>query len=94
MSRIHQVNIWYVRSLGTVEEKICLTTGAREAISKGRLDGSRGIEVMRRLLIDDGCADLERYYKAAKKSAIGITAPTRYGVGKRQARAMHAEDDF
>lgn len=54
MSRIHQVNVWYLRSLGTIEEQICRTTGAREMITKGRLDGTRGVEALRKLLREDG----------------------------------------
>lgn len=43
-SRIHQVTIHYLRSLGTVEEWICELTDFREAIGRARLDGSRGID--------------------------------------------------
>lgn len=53
MSRIHQVTVWYLRSRGTVEEAICRTTGARDAIMRGRLDGSRGVDFKRRLLFED-----------------------------------------
>lgn len=49
MSRIHQVTVWYLRSRGTIEEEICRTTGAREAVLKGRLDGSRGVSFQRLL---------------------------------------------
>jgi SNF2 family DNA or RNA helicase len=66
MSRIHQVNVWYVRSKGTVEEQICRTTGARKSVMKGRLDGSRGIEAMRRLIEDDGA---NKSFKAARKAS-------------------------
>lgn len=50
MSRIHQVNVWYLRSLGTVDESICRITGARDLIVKGRLDGSRGVNTARKLV--------------------------------------------
>ena len=53
MSRNHQVIIWYVRTRATIEEAICRTVGAREMITKDRLDGSRGIEAMRQLLQED-----------------------------------------
>lgn len=66
MSRIHQVNVWYLRSRKSIEEAICRTTGAREMISKGRLDGSRGIEAYRRLLEDDGAT---KAFKKARKEA-------------------------
>lgn len=49
MSRIHQVTVWYLRSRKTIEEEICRTTGAREAVLKGRLDGSRGVTYQRLL---------------------------------------------
>lgn len=49
MSRIHHVTVWYLRSRGTIEETICRTTGAREAVLKGRLDGSRGVSCQRLL---------------------------------------------
>lgn len=50
MSRIHQVNVWYLRSRGTIDEDICRITGAREGAVKARLDGSRGIEVARKIM--------------------------------------------
>lgn len=49
MSRIHQVTVWYLRSLGTIEKTVCEITGAREAVLKGRLDGSRGVSYQRLL---------------------------------------------
>ena len=50
VSRIHNVTIYYLRSLGTVEEMICRVTGAREAVIKRRLDGTRGIDIARKLV--------------------------------------------
>ena len=50
VSRNHNVTIYYLRSLGTVDETICSITDAREAVVKGRLDGARGIEMARKLL--------------------------------------------
>jgi SNF2 family DNA or RNA helicase len=52
MSRIHHVTVWYLRTLESVEEGICRITGAREALTKGRLDGSRGV-IFKRLLKED-----------------------------------------
>lgn len=52
MSRIHHVTVWYLRALDSVEEGICRITGAREALTKGRLDGSRGV-IFKRLLKED-----------------------------------------
>lgn len=50
VSRMHNVTIYYLRSLGTVEETICQVTGAREALIKRRLDGTRGVEIARKLI--------------------------------------------
>lgn len=50
VSRMHNVTIYYLRSLGTVEETICQVTGAREAVIKRRLDGTRGVEIARKLI--------------------------------------------
>jgi SNF2 family DNA or RNA helicase len=50
MSRIHQVNVWYLRSRETVDEEICVITGAREGAVKSRLDGSRGVQIFRNLM--------------------------------------------
>ena len=49
-SRMHQVTIHYLRSLGTVEENIALTTGSRERVIKKLLDGERGVGFARKLL--------------------------------------------
>ncbi len=49
VSRQHQVTIYYLRSLGTIEEDICRTTMARETEVKERLDGSRGVAYNRRV---------------------------------------------
>ena len=50
MSRLHQVTIHYLRSLGTVEETIALTTGSRERMTKRLLDGERGASYAKALL--------------------------------------------
>lgn len=50
MSRIHQVNVWYLRSRNSIDEDICRITGAREGAVKARLDGSRGVEIARKLM--------------------------------------------
>jgi SNF2 family DNA or RNA helicase len=50
VSRMHNVTIYYLRSLGTVEETICRVTGAREAVIRRRLDGTRGVEIARKLV--------------------------------------------
>lgn len=49
MSRIHQVTVWYLRSKDSIEETVCAITGARDAVLKGRLDGSRGVSFERLL---------------------------------------------
>lgn len=50
MSRIHQVNVWYLRSRDSIDEDICRVTGAREGAVKDRLDGSRGVQVARKIM--------------------------------------------
>jgi SNF2 family DNA or RNA helicase len=50
VSRIHQVTIWKLLSLGTIEEAIARTTEYREGIVKERLDGSRGVQWVKQLL--------------------------------------------
>lgn len=52
VSRNHNVTIHYVRSLGTIEEKIAQLTMDRNYIEKEILDGERGIEFARRLIED------------------------------------------
>ncbi|WGH20855.1 DNA helicase [Gordonia phage Commandaria] len=50
VSRIHQVTIHYLRTLGTVEENIAFTTGNRERLTKMLIDGQRGVSFARSLL--------------------------------------------
>lgn len=40
----HQVNIWYVRSLGTIEQEIAETVEEKDESQKRVLDGRRGID--------------------------------------------------
>lgn len=50
VSRLHQVTIHYLRSIGTIEETIALTTANRERLTKLLLDGERGVNFVRKLL--------------------------------------------
>lgn len=50
VSRNHSVTIHYVRTLGTVEEKIARLTFDRDMIQKEIMDGERGIEFTRKLI--------------------------------------------
>lgn len=51
LSRIdHQVTIWYLRSLGTIEEGIGATTTERERQCRAILDGSRGLDMSKILI--------------------------------------------
>lgn len=52
VSRMHNVTVHYVRSLGTVEEKIARKTIDRENLQKQLIDGTRGVEYARHLLED------------------------------------------
>jgi SNF2 family DNA or RNA helicase len=49
-SRIHQVNIYYMRSEGTVEEYIANTNRGRDIVQKRLMDGSRGVAYARKLI--------------------------------------------
>lgn len=50
VSRIHNVTIWYLRTLGTIEETIAKTAGGRDAIQRALIDGQRGVEFAKKLL--------------------------------------------
>jgi SNF2 family DNA or RNA helicase len=51
LSRIdHNVTIWYLRSLGTIEEGIGATTTEREKICRALIDGARGVDHVRLLV--------------------------------------------
>jgi SNF2 family DNA or RNA helicase len=50
LSRIHNVTIWKLCSLGSIEEAIASTTEFREGKVKERLDGSRGVEFAKKML--------------------------------------------
>lgn len=50
VSRLHQVTIHYLRTLGTIEENIALTTGSRERLTKMLIDGQRGVSFAKSLL--------------------------------------------
>jgi SNF2 family DNA or RNA helicase len=45
VSRIHNVNVYYLRSSGTIEQDIYEVAGTREGSVRAVLDGSRGIEI-------------------------------------------------
>lgn len=49
---MHNVTVHYVRSLGTIEEKIARLTFGRNINTKQILDGERGIEFARKILGD------------------------------------------
>jgi SNF2 family DNA or RNA helicase len=50
ISRIHQVTVYSLYSLGTIEEQIARVADEREDIQKVLLDGKRGIEFARKIL--------------------------------------------
>jgi SNF2 family DNA or RNA helicase len=50
VSRMHQVTIWYLRSLGTIEEHIASVNEDRDSIQGQILDGRRGVEFAKKLL--------------------------------------------
>jgi SNF2 family DNA or RNA helicase len=52
VSRIHNVTIYYLRTLGTIEEEVALVTSARYDVMAYLLDGARGVESARRLYME------------------------------------------
>lgn len=50
VSRVHNVTIHYVRSLGTIEERIARVTFGRDELQKQLLDGERGVDFARQIL--------------------------------------------
>lgn len=50
VSRNHNVTIHYLRSLGTVEERIAKITHGRDDLQKQLLDGERGVDFARQVL--------------------------------------------
>lgn len=50
-SRMHNVTIHYLRTLGTIEEEVAWIAAARESVQKYVLDGARGVEYARQLYI-------------------------------------------
>lgn len=50
VSRNHNVTIHYVRSLGTVEERIARVTFGRDDLQKQLLDGERGVDFARKII--------------------------------------------
>lgn len=50
VSRMHQVTIWYLRSLGTIEEHIGLVNEDRDQMQLTLLDGRRGVDFAKVLL--------------------------------------------
>lgn len=50
ISRVHQVAIWYLRSSGTIDERIAEQNDNSDRVQRKLLDGRRGIEFARELL--------------------------------------------
>lgn len=55
-SRIHNVTIYYLRTLGTLDEEVAWVAAARQNVQRYLLDGARGVESARAL-----------YYKSHKE---------------------------
>lgn len=54
VSRIHQVTVYNLYSLGTIEEEIARIADERDDIQKILLDGLRGVKFARKLLKEEG----------------------------------------
>lgn len=52
VSRIHQVTIWYVRSLGSIEHHIAISNLSLDDIQRYAMDGRRGINILRQFISD------------------------------------------
>lgn len=50
-SRNHNVTIYFLRTLGTIEEEIAFVSAARQDVQQYLLDGSRGVEYARNLYL-------------------------------------------
>ena len=61
VSRNHNVTIWYLASLDTIDEDVALVNAAREAAARSVLDKQRGIQFARQLI----SATKDRMKKAA-----------------------------
>lgn len=48
-SRMHNVTIFYLRTLGTIDEEVALIAAAREDVQRYLMDGARGIAYARKL---------------------------------------------
>jgi hypothetical protein len=53
LSRMHQVRIWYLRSRGTIDERIAVQTAHRDNVQLRLLDGRRGVDYAKRLLVPE-----------------------------------------
>lgn len=48
-SRIHNVTIYYLRTLGTIDEEVAWVAAARQSVQQYLLDGARGVKAARAL---------------------------------------------
>jgi SNF2 family DNA or RNA helicase len=48
-SRMHNVTIYYLRTLGTIEEEVAWVAAARQDVQQYLLDGARGVEAAKRI---------------------------------------------
>lgn len=51
VSRDHNVTVWYLASLGTIDEDVALTNAAREDAIMGILDRQRGVSYVKALIV-------------------------------------------
>lgn len=51
-SRMHNVTVYQLRSLGTIEEEIAWVAAAREDVERYLLDGTRGVHYAKQLYLD------------------------------------------
>ena len=50
ISRNHNVTIWYLASIGSIDEDVAVTNSTREMSARSVLDKQRGVEYVRKLI--------------------------------------------
>lgn len=68
VSRMHNVTIWNLCSLNTIDESIARLTADRESMTKGVIDGQRGVTFAKQL-VDEMRSQATRKDKNEKQSA-------------------------
>lgn len=86
VSRMHSVTIYYLRTLGTIEEEVAYVAATRANIQSYLLDGARGVESAKKLYIES---------KGKWHGDEGEAPGTQEGGhrGPAGSRGLHREED-